>query len=64
MHVDLPKKMYYTIGEVAKAFGVKTSLIRFWDGEFSILKPKKKRQRKQTIYNGRYKKLKTYISFG
>ncbi|MDC0570886.1 MerR family transcriptional regulator [Flavobacteriaceae bacterium] len=41
MHVDLPKKMYYTIGEVAKAFGVKTSLIRFWDGEFSILKPKK-----------------------
>ena len=41
MHVDLPKKLYYSIGEVAKAFGVKTSLIRFWDGEFSILKPKK-----------------------
>ena len=33
--------MYYTIGEVAEAFGVKTSLIRFWDKEFSILKPKK-----------------------
>ncbi|MDG1779096.1 MAG: MerR family transcriptional regulator [Flavobacteriaceae bacterium] len=41
MHVDLPKKLYYNIGEVAKAFGVKTSLIRFWDSEFSILKPKK-----------------------
>ena len=41
MHVDLPKKLYYSIGEVAKGFGVKTSLIRFWDSEFSILKPKK-----------------------
>lgn len=41
MHVDLPKKLYYSIGEVAKAFGVKPSLIRFWDSEFSILKPKK-----------------------
>jgi len=50
MHVDLPKKLYYSIGEVAKGFGVKTSLIRFWDSEFSILKPKKKRQRQPTIY--------------
>jgi DNA-binding transcriptional MerR regulator len=41
MHVDLPKKLYYNIGEVAKAFGVKTSLIRFWEGEFDRLKPKK-----------------------
>ena len=41
MHVDLPKKLYYSIGEVAKAFGVKLSLIRFWDKEFEILKPKK-----------------------
>ncbi len=41
MHVDLPKKMYYGIGEVAEAFGVNTSLIRFWEKEFDILKPKK-----------------------
>ena len=41
MHVDLPKKLYYSIGEVAKAFGVKSSLIRFWDKVFEILKPKK-----------------------
>ncbi|MCX8482407.1 MAG: MerR family transcriptional regulator, partial [Crocinitomicaceae bacterium] len=27
--------------EVAKAFGVNASLIRFWDKEFDILKPKK-----------------------
>jgi len=34
MHIDLPKKRYYKIGEVANAFGVNTSLIRFWEGEF------------------------------
>ncbi len=41
MHVDLPKKRYYKIGEVAKAFQVNASLIRFWEGEFDIIKPKK-----------------------
>ena len=28
MHVNLPDKLYYGIGEVAKAFGVNTSLIK------------------------------------
>ena len=41
MHVNLPEKRYYKIGEVAKAFGVNTSLIRFWEGEFEVIKPKK-----------------------
>jgi len=41
MHVELPEKRYYGIGEVAKAFGVNTSLIRFWEKEFDALKPKK-----------------------
>ena len=42
MQVDLPKdKRYYSIGEIAKAFNVNASLIRFWDSEFDILKPKK-----------------------
>ena len=42
MHINLSAdKRYYSIGEVAKAFGVNTSLIRFWDSEFDILKPKK-----------------------
>lgn len=41
MHIDLPEKRYYSIGEVAKAFDVNTSLIRFWEKEFDILKPKK-----------------------
>lgn len=41
MHVELPEKRYYGIGEVAKAFGVNTSLIRFWEKEFDVLQPKK-----------------------
>lgn len=42
MHIDLnPDKRYYSMGELAKAFNVNASLIRFWDKEFDILKPKK-----------------------
>src|SRR5690606_4997958 len=41
MHIDLPEKRYYGIGEVADAFDVNTSLIRFWEKEFDMLKPKK-----------------------
>ena len=38
---ELPEKLYYKIGEIAEAFDVNTSLIRFWEKEFKILKPKK-----------------------
>lgn len=41
MHINLPDKMYYAIGEVAEAFEVNASLIRYWEKEFEILKPKK-----------------------
>lgn len=42
MQIDLsPDKRYYSIGEIAKAFNVNASLIRFWDKEFDVLKPKK-----------------------
>ena len=41
MHIDLPEKRYYKIGEVAKAFDVNTSLVRFWEKEFDVIKPKK-----------------------
>ena len=34
-------KRYYSIGEVAKLFGVSKSLIRFWETEFDHLKPHK-----------------------
>ena len=38
------EKKYYTIGEVAEMLNVATSLIRFWEGEFDIIKPKKNRK--------------------
>jgi len=34
-------KLYYSISEVAAKFGVNTSLIRFWEKEFDIIKPHK-----------------------
>ena len=41
MHINLPDKRYYKIGEIAKAFNVNASLIRFWDKEFDVIQPKK-----------------------
>lgn len=34
-------KLYYTIGEVADMLNISTSLIRFWESEFTYLKPHK-----------------------
>lgn len=42
MNINLPEKRYYSIGEVAKAFGVNTSLLRYWEKEFKQIQPKKK----------------------
>jgi DNA-binding transcriptional MerR regulator len=38
------EKLYYSIGEVAEIFNVAPSLIRFWESEFDIIKPKKNRK--------------------
>lgn len=37
-------KLFYSIGEVAKMFNVNTSLIRFWEKEFDIIRPKKNKK--------------------
>lgn len=37
-------KLYYSIGEVAEMFNVNASLIRFWEKEFSVIKPKKNKK--------------------
>jgi DNA-binding transcriptional MerR regulator len=38
------EKLYYSIGEVAEMFSVNPSLIRFWEKEFDIIKPKKNKK--------------------
>jgi DNA-binding transcriptional MerR regulator len=38
------EKLYYSIGEVADIFNVAPSLIRFWESEFELIKPKKNRK--------------------
>ena len=38
------EKLFYKIGEVAEMFEVNVSLIRFWEKEFNILKPKKNKK--------------------
>lgn len=39
--VELPNKLYFRIGEAAKIVGVKPYVLRYWETEFSILKPGK-----------------------
>lgn len=37
------KKLYYSIGEVAKIVDIKPHVLRYWESEFSILSPSKNR---------------------
>ena len=41
MSSTLPDRLFYKIGEVAEVVGVRTSVLRFWESEFSFLKPVK-----------------------
>lgn len=36
-------KLYYSISEVSRMFGLSNSTLRYWESEFKILKPKKNR---------------------
>ncbi len=38
------QRLYYSIREVADMFSVNTSLIRFWEKEFDIIKPKRNKK--------------------
>lgn len=44
-------KLYYSIGEVAKIFEVNASLIRFWEKEFNIIRPKKNKKGNRVFTN-------------
>lgn len=41
--VEQRKKRYYAISEVADMAGVKSHILRYWEGEFSKLRPRKNR---------------------
>ena len=44
----LPDKQYFRIGEVAQIAGVETSVLRFWETEFPMLRPAKTKTNRRT----------------
>ncbi len=57
LKADKELKLFYSIGEVAKMFGVNESLLRYWEKEFPIISPQKvghtRQYRKEDIENVR-----------
>jgi len=49
MDSQIPDKLYYKIGEVAKFTGVKTHVLRYWETEFPLIRPNKSRSN-QRLY--------------
>lgn len=41
MDVGIPDKLYMKIGEVSAIVGLPSSVLRFWETEFDVLKPRK-----------------------
>ena len=39
--VDIPHKLYFRIGEVARIVEVKPYVLRYWESEFAVLRPEK-----------------------
>ena len=42
------QKLYYSIGEVGELLGVKSHVLRYWETQFPMLKPKKNRAGNRT----------------
>jgi DNA-binding transcriptional MerR regulator len=38
---DIPDKLFYRIGEVSRIAGVPATVLRFWEGEFRRIKPRR-----------------------
>ncbi len=38
---EIPDKLYFKIGEVSELLGVEPYVLRYWEGEFPVLSPKK-----------------------
>ena len=42
MEEDIPRKAFYTIGEVSRITGVKTHVLRYWESQGKLLKPNRR----------------------
>jgi DNA-binding transcriptional MerR regulator len=40
-YIPFPDKLFYKIGEVSRIIGVEPYVLRYWETEFSFLKPRK-----------------------
>jgi len=49
---ELPDKLYFKIGEVAKIVGVKPHVLRYWESEFTTIRPGKT-ETKHRLYRKR-----------
>lgn len=49
MDLDLPDKLYFKIGEVSELIGVKPHVLRYWESEFTPVRPGKSRTQ-QRLY--------------
>ena len=45
MEEDIPRKAFYTIGEVSRITGVKTHVLRYWESQGKLLKPSRRSSR-------------------
>ena len=39
MDIEIPDKTYFRIGEISKILGVEPYVVRYWESEFSTVKP-------------------------
>ncbi len=49
MDVQIPDKLYFKIGEVVDLTGIKAHVLRYWESEFSVVRPVKSKG-KQRLY--------------
>ena len=45
MEEDIPRKAFYTIGEVSRITGVKPHVLRYWENQGKIIRPERRRSR-------------------
>lgn len=51
--IIIPHKKYFKIGEVAQLFNIEAHTLRFWEKQFTQLKPRRNRTSKHRTYTRR-----------